>query len=373
MKIAYFSTLSHGRTRQPATSWPVPNELFDPEQALRMQDEYFAECRLADEMGFDWVSIAEHHYSPGSLAPSINVLGAALAQHVKRAKIAILGALLPLNNPVRVAEELAMVDMLSNGRLVAGLLRGAPFEYLVYNVAPSESRSRFEEAWDLIHTAWTDTQPFGWEGEHYQFRNVSIWPRPIQQPTPPILVSGSSKDSGEFAARKKVSLGLAFTTFDLATGAAAYYRERCDAWGWMPTPENVLYRAQCYVADSDEKAATDMQTQQGGAGGIGGGIANANRLVAMSGFFGQRDANLTERFSTMGQHHGPPTLQQQIDSGSIVCGSPDSVAAQLKRLYDSIGCGVVELSFSAPGGSREAKLHSMELFANQVLPKVRDL
>src|SRR4051812_42459687 len=99
MKIAYFSTLSHGRTRQPATSWPVPNELFDPDQALRSQEEYFAECRLADEMGFDWVSIAEHHYSPGSLAPSINVLGAALAQHVKRAKIAILGALLPLNNP----------------------------------------------------------------------------------------------------------------------------------------------------------------------------------------------------------------------------------------------------------------------------------
>ena len=221
MKIAYFSTLGHGRTRQPATSWPVPNELFDPEQALRMQDEYFAECRLADEMGFDWVSIAEHHYSPGSLAPSINVLGAALAQHVKRAKIAILGALLPLNNPVRVAEELAMVDMLSNGRLVAGLLRGAPFEYLVYNVPPSESRSRFEEAWDLIHTAWTDTQPFGWEGEHYQFRNVSIWPRPIQQPTPPILVSGSSKDSGEFAARKKVSPGAG--VYDVRAG----HRRRC--------------------------------------------------------------------------------------------------------------------------------------------------
>ena len=107
--------------------------------------------------------------------------------------------------------------------------------------------------------------------------------------------------------------------------------------------------------------------------GDGGGIANANRLVAMSGFFGQRDANLTERFSTMGQHHGPPTLQQQIETGSIVCGSPVSVAAQLKRLSDSIGCGVVELSFSAPGGSREAKLHSMELFASQVLPKVRDL
>jgi alkanesulfonate monooxygenase SsuD/methylene tetrahydromethanopterin reductase-like flavin-dependent oxidoreductase (luciferase family) len=226
MKVAYYSTLSHGPTRVRTASWPVPNALFDPEQALRAQEQYFAECRLCDEMGFDWISIAEHHYSPGSLAPSISVLGAALAQHVKRAKIAILGALLPLNNPVRVAEELAMIDLLSGGRLVAGLLRGAPYEYMVYNVAPAESRSRFEEAWDLIHTAWTDTQPFGWEGKHYSFRNVSIWPRPIQQPLPPIIVSGSSKDSGDFAARKQVSLGLAFTTYTLATQAVAYYRRQ---------------------------------------------------------------------------------------------------------------------------------------------------
>ena len=127
MKVAYYSSLGHGPTRERASSWPVPNELFDSEQALRAQEQYFAECRAVDEMGFDWISIAEHHYSPGSLAPSISVLGSALAQHVKRAKIAILGALLPLNTPVRIAEELAMVDLLSGGRLVAGFLRMAPY------------------------------------------------------------------------------------------------------------------------------------------------------------------------------------------------------------------------------------------------------
>jgi alkanesulfonate monooxygenase SsuD/methylene tetrahydromethanopterin reductase-like flavin-dependent oxidoreductase (luciferase family) len=319
-------------------------------------------------MGFDWISIAEHHYSPGSLAPSISVLGAALAQHVKRAKIAILGALLPLNNPVRIAEELAMIDLLSGGRLVAGLLRGAPYEYLVYNVPPAESRSRFEEAWDLIHTAWTDTQPFGWEGKHYSFRNVSIWPRPVQQPTPPILVSGSSKDSGEFAARKKVSLGLAFTTYALASQAAAYYRDRCDFYGWEPASDDVLYRCQCYVADSDQQAAEDVRTPQGG---VGGGIVNANRLVAMSGFFGERDANLTQRFSNLSRG-APQTLQEQIEAGSIVCGSPESVVAQIRRLRDGIGCGVIELSFGAPAGP-SSKSRSIELFATKVLPRVQEL
>ncbi len=86
---------------------------------------------------------------------------------MKRARIAVLGALIPLiGNPVRIAEEYAMVDNLSGGRLIAGLMRGASYEYLVYDVNPAESRGRFEEAWDLISKAWTDTDPFGWEGRY---------------------------------------------------------------------------------------------------------------------------------------------------------------------------------------------------------------
>ncbi len=102
--------MSYGRLREPVSSWPVPNEQFEPAQALQARDQCFAEYDLADQLGFDWVSLAEHHYSPGSLAPSINVLAAALSQRVHRARIAILGPLLPLGNPVRIAEEIAMVD-----------------------------------------------------------------------------------------------------------------------------------------------------------------------------------------------------------------------------------------------------------------------
>ncbi len=150
MKFCFFGSMSYGRLREPVSTWPVPNEQFEPEQALHARDACFAEYELADELGFDWVSLAEHHYSPGSLAPSINVLAAALSQRVHNARIAILGPLLPLGNPVRIAEEIAMVDNLSGGRVIVALLRGAPYEYLVYNVDPAESRSRYEEAWDLI-------------------------------------------------------------------------------------------------------------------------------------------------------------------------------------------------------------------------------
>ena len=202
MKASFFVSLPYGRVREPVSRWPVPNRLFDPDQAVQVVASRMDHVQLADELGFDWIGCAEHHYSPGSLASNVSAVAAAITQRARRARICIMGALLPLNNPVRVAEEYALVDAMSGGRLVAGLLRGAPYEYLVYNVPPAESRSRFEEAWELVVRAWSETEPFGWEGKHYQFRYVSIWPRPIQAPLPPIFISGSSKESAEFAARQ---------------------------------------------------------------------------------------------------------------------------------------------------------------------------
>ena len=370
MKSAYFKQMS---MQAPMGQWPAPPELWDAKGAIRGRDETFEEVELADRLGFDWVSCAEHHFGPLSLTPSIGVYAAALTQRVKRAKIAILGALLPGGNPVRIAEEIAMLDLFSDGRVIAALLRGAPFEYVVYSVNPSESRGRFEEAWELITRAWTEPRPFGWDGEYYKYRQVAVWPRPIQQPTPPLIMSGSSKDSGEFAARKHVSLGLAFTTLPLAAEAARFYREKCAEYGWTPTPEQVLYRATAHVAEDDKTAKEDLEPMFAPRpAGRGGGIADANRLVAEAGFFGQRDANLTERFRTMG-HDGPSNLEQQIELGHIVAGSPASVVAQLKRLNEEIGCGVIELSFHAPGGDREKRLKAMDLFASKVMPEVRDL
>jgi alkanesulfonate monooxygenase SsuD/methylene tetrahydromethanopterin reductase-like flavin-dependent oxidoreductase (luciferase family) len=372
MQASYFGMMSYGPTRERSTSWPVPNELFEADRALKARDNFLDECQLADELNFDWVSCAEHHYSPGSLAPNLHMLGVAMCQRVKHAKIGILGSLLPLNNPVRIAEELAMLDLLSDGRLVVALLRGAPYEYLVYNVNPAESHARFREGWDLVLKAWTETRPFGWEGEYYNFRNVSIWPRPIQQPTPPVFVSGSSKDSGEFAAKKRVGLGLAFTNRMLATEASKFYRERAAELGWQPTPSQIIYRLGICVDETDDNAFSAVREGFERGAEVGNGILNANRLVASSNFFGKRDERLTERFQNFAAE-GPRTLEAAIEMGTILCGSPRTIVNQIKRLRDEIGCGVLDLAFQAPGGSREAKLRSLELFGKKVLPEIRDL
>jgi alkanesulfonate monooxygenase SsuD/methylene tetrahydromethanopterin reductase-like flavin-dependent oxidoreductase (luciferase family) len=371
MKASFFASLPYGRVSEPVSRWPVPNRLFDPDQAVHVVASRMDHVELADELGFDWIGCAEHHYSPGSLASNVSAVAAAITQRTRNARVCIMGALLPLNNPVRVAEEYALVDTLSGGRLVAGLLRGAPYEYLVYNVPPAESRSRFEEAWELIVRAWCDTEPFGWEGEHYHFRNVSIWPRPIQQPLPPIFISGSSKESAEFAARKQIGLGLAFTNLAAAKPAAQHYFLQAEEQGWKPNPDQVIYgHLPVYLADSDEEAFSMARPRVEG-NHLVPGMMKANRLVAEAGFFGERNPELLRRFQTMGTG-APLSLEQQLELGTLLCGTPDTVLKQLRHIRDELGAGVISVNFET-GATEDETRASMRRFASDVLPAMHAL
>ncbi len=369
--------MRYGHVPNQPNTWPVPNALFDPEQGVRAMANSLDDAEMEDQLGFDWISCAEHHFSPFSLSSNVAVQAAALSQRVKRARIAILGALVPLNNPLRIAEEFAMIDNLTNGRLIAGLIRGAPYEYLVYNVNPAESRSRFEEGWDLILRAWTERQPFGWEGRHFQYRGISIWPRPVQQPIPPVYVSGSSRDSGEFAARKRIGLGFAGrTNILLASRSAAFFREKAAEYGWEPKPEQVIYQIGVHVGETDQQAWDRVRgpIERGEGAGMARGQAIPNRLVATSGFYSERDADFVERYkgTTFGAEGGY-TLEGRLEIGAILAGSPDTVFEQIKRVRNEVGAGVLNAIFDVPGVDRPAKHRALELFAKDVLPRVHEL
>jgi alkanesulfonate monooxygenase SsuD/methylene tetrahydromethanopterin reductase-like flavin-dependent oxidoreductase (luciferase family) len=377
MKVSVFHTMRYPRIANQPNTWPVPNALFDPEQGVRVMSTSLEDAEMEDELGYDWIACAEHHYSPFSLSSNVAVQAAALSQRVKRARIAILGALVPLSNPVRIAEEFAMIDNLTQGRLVAGLIRGAPYEYLVYNINPAESRSRFEEGWELINRAWSERQPFGWEGRHFRYKQVSIWPRPVQQPSPPVYVSGSSRDSGDFAARKRVGLGFAgATNIPSAAASARFYDEKAREYGWEPTPDHKIYQIPIHVAETNEVAWDRIRgpIEAGVGTGTARGQLASNRLVTNAGFYGQRDADFVARYqgSTFGAEGGY-TLEGRLDIGSILAGGPDTVYKQVKRVRDEVGAGIVNLVFEAPGVDRAAKLASVELFAKEVLPRVHEL
>jgi alkanesulfonate monooxygenase SsuD/methylene tetrahydromethanopterin reductase-like flavin-dependent oxidoreductase (luciferase family) len=344
----------------------VPSESFSAEVAQKSLESSLDQFQMADELGFDWVTVAEHHYAPMSLTPNPMVMAGAVAQRVRRAQIAVLGPTIPILNPVRVAEEFAMLDNLTGGRVVAGMLRGTSNEYVTYNVNPSESQDRFAEALQLIVRAWTEPQPFGWQGRYYEYRTISIWPKPAQAPHPPIFVSGSSPESGEFAARHRLHVGFAFTTVPFSRESAHYYRERANAYGWEPTPDHVLYRVAMHVADTDEQAYQDLY--DAGAAERRTAYSTSNRAVdnaaAGAGYYGRDVATQRARLD-------PHDLTERVDLGQILVGSPDTVLERVRWVHDEVGAGILEIIFQGlPQGKTE---RSMELFAREVLPRMRAL
>jgi alkanesulfonate monooxygenase SsuD/methylene tetrahydromethanopterin reductase-like flavin-dependent oxidoreductase (luciferase family) len=177
MQVSYFET---GRYYAPSNlprEWPMPAGAYNPEAGLHAFRGMVERSRYVEELGFDWVSVSEHHYSPRILTPSLPIAAAFIASHVHNIKIALLGPIVPQSNPVLLAEEMAMLDTMAEGRLIVGMLRGTTNEMLTYNLNPEESRERTDEGMELILRAWKEPQPFGWQGRHFQYRTVSVWPK----------------------------------------------------------------------------------------------------------------------------------------------------------------------------------------------------
>ena len=170
----------------------APNRLYDPQQGHALYNEYLDMLEYAEQVGFDAVAVNEHHQNAYGLMPSPNVMAGALARRTSKAMLLILGNSLALYNPpTRVAEELAMLDVISGGRVIAGFPVGTSMDTnYCYGQNPATLREKYAEANDLIIKAWTTREPFAWNGKYTKLRYVNLWPRPIQQPHPPVWVPG---------------------------------------------------------------------------------------------------------------------------------------------------------------------------------------
>jgi len=197
-----YANIDPGIREKYRSAWVVlPNDHFDPLVGHQLYNRYLDELELADELGFDGVCINEHHQSAYGLMPSPVVMASALSRRTK-GRIAILGNAFCLReNPLTLAEEHAMIDVITGGRLISGFVRGVGSEYFSFGANPVHSLERHKEAADLVVRAWTETGPFSYEGKHYHLEDVNLWPRPFQQPHPPIRCpSQGSKETIEWAA-----------------------------------------------------------------------------------------------------------------------------------------------------------------------------
>jgi alkanesulfonate monooxygenase SsuD/methylene tetrahydromethanopterin reductase-like flavin-dependent oxidoreductase (luciferase family) len=366
--------------------WPAAPELFEPERALRAHRRMLEISQVADDTGFDWLTVAEHHYSEHLMVPSPMLLAAELSQRLRRARLAIMGIALPLANPVRVAEEFALLDVMTGGRVaVAGFFRGTPNEYLTYGTDVAHSREMYEEGVELVVQAWTTPVAFGWEGRHYRHRLISIWPRPVQQPHPPVLVSGNSPDSADFAARHRFSIGIAFMPPAAAGRAAGHYRAAAAAAGWTPAPENIVYRLFGYVAPTDEQARRDCTEHR--FSGLGGEAAAAadrgiNRygpaLAATGQAYGGRyrpAAPPAKAAAAAAAAPAPAPAAADLAGPALppLCGSPETVLGQIREIRDTVGAGVLDLILYTDALPHQLARDCVELFGTEVIPRARDL
>ena len=238
-----------------ASYFGVPNTHFDPVKGGELYNEYFDEVLYAEEMGFDGVMLNEHHGTPFCMGAVMDVEAAILARITKRIKIVLMGNPLPVADPLRLAEELAMIDMISGGRLVPGWVRGAGSESLYNNANPAYNRELFNEAHDFVIKAWTTPGPFRYEGKHYHYRFVNPWVLPLQKPRPPIWIPGLvSPETVVWCAKHRYPYVALSTFLEPTIEMLNLYADVAAEEGYQAGPENLGYLQRVVVAETEEKA-----------------------------------------------------------------------------------------------------------------------
>lgn len=239
----------------------LSNSMYDPEKGRMIYRNYLDQLAFADELGFDGVCVNEHHQTAYGNMPSPNIMAAMLVEKAKRGKIAVLGNAIPLrDNPVRIAEEIAMLDVLSGGRIISGFVRGIGSEYHSFSKRPTESRIRFHEAYDLIMKAWTQPGPFEYYGKYYKFRYINPWTLPLQKPHPPIWIpSQGSSETVDWTAKKKYTYVQTYSSINTVRRIFNQFREACNKYGYEADPLQMGWALPVYVSDTDEKALKEAE------------------------------------------------------------------------------------------------------------------
>jgi alkanesulfonate monooxygenase SsuD/methylene tetrahydromethanopterin reductase-like flavin-dependent oxidoreductase (luciferase family) len=360
--------------------YPLPRRHFKPDVAVRTYEEHLTAWEAMDRLGFDGVGFNEHHTSPYGLMNSPNLMAASAAQRTRRIKLLIYGNLLPLHDPLRLAEELAMLDCLSNGRIVSGFARGIPREHNVYRVPLRDSRARFEEAWEIVSRAWTE-EVFSYTGRFWSYDNVAIWPRPVQQPHPPVWVPVTgSKETIEWAGRYDIPItpGLV-PTRGLREDIIRYYARCLAQHGHTLTPDHLIIQASVYVADSKAQAVKEAgpytlyfnQTLFSH-----GNISESSRqrdagYLTASSFDYVRPENLAAVSGARERFRDMTMADVERDAGQMPWGTADEVIERLTAAADHAGAGTVLINVNRGAMPQEMFMEQLQRIASKVLPALQ--
>ena len=346
-----------------------PNTFFDPEKAHVLYNEYHEQYAFADEVGVDGIMTNEHHASWWNMKPSANLDAAVISRVTKKARIAILGNIIPINDPVRMAEELAMLDCYSGGRLVSGFVRGGAVETLQAGIDPTENRERFEEAHDLIMKCWTTPGPFRWEGKYYHHRVVNPWVLPMQKPHPPIwFPGGSSPESVIWAASHRYTYVNLGALMDLTRELKQIYIDTANEVGFKPGPEHFGYQLRAVVADTDEKA---REIGRGFLWNVDHRMRGPIEHIDPPGYQSRVASAMSSRRA------GGPGSRMDYDQlqevGAIIVGSPETVTRRLTETIEQLNPGYLILIGGDGNIPHKDVMRSIQLLGQEVLPALHDI
>jgi alkanesulfonate monooxygenase SsuD/methylene tetrahydromethanopterin reductase-like flavin-dependent oxidoreductase (luciferase family) len=357
--------------------WVDPDySLYDPVRGNALYHEYLDELEFAEKAGFDGMCVNEHHANAYGLMPSPNIMAATLTRRTNRAAIVVMGNSIALYNPpLRVAEEFAMLDVLSGGRLVAGFPTGTSMDVnFAYGMTPANFRERYFEAHDLIMQAWKDKGVSSFNGKYTQIRYMNPWPRPLQDPHPPIWIpGGGSIETWEWCADMGYLYAyLSYAGYLRAQAIMDGFWKRMEERGKEPNPYQAGFFQVMAVAETDEMAeelyAEHILYFYQKCLHIYGGFADApgyrtNRTVK-AGIRSQLDqAAQRARFDM--------TWKNLVDNGYVVAGSPSTVIERLEALVDGLRVGHLMCGLQMGSMPRDKVLYNTQMFAEHVMPALR--
>lgn len=361
--------------------YPLPGRYFDPKIAAKSYAAHFDVWAEMDALGYDGVGLNEHHTTPHGLQVSPNMMAAAAIRQMKKLEFLQLGNLLPLHNPLRIAEEVAMIDCMSEGRILPGFARGVPREYRVYDVPMAESRARFDEALEIILKAWTQ-DVFSHEGKFWTFKDISIWPRPYQQPHPPIFIPFTgSKETIELAGRHNFSAVIPPGHPGVTHDIVGYYARQLAAHGHRITPNHMTLFTDAYVGESVAHVLKEympyylyfVQTLwHHGSDQSNESLGKAG-YVASSSFDYIRPEN--QPFAQMDRSKIRLTnlsdVEARIANGGLAFGSPKEVADRLIEKAEHMGANRLLLNLNLGALPHDLFMEQIRRFGKDVLPRLQ--
>ena len=355
----------------------IPSSLYDPVRGHELYNVYLDELEYAEECGFDGIGVNEHHANGYGLMPSPNLMAAALARRTSKSALVVLGNSIALYNPpLRVAEEFAMLDVISGGRLLAGFPVGTSMDTnYCYGQIPALTREKYREAHELIKRAWLEDEPFTFNGRYTQLRYANCWPKPVQSPPPIFIPGGGSLETYDFCLENDyVYCYLSFTGYRRAKQLMDGYWERVEEYGKDDSPYRAGFAQTIVVAETDEEAEKEYREHidyfYNRCLHVYPGFADAPGYRTIKTLKANVTSQMTEQaFGNVSSM----SWQQLIDDGYIIAGSPDTVAKQMRELATSLRVGNIFCLIHVGNMPQDKCMRSTKLFADEVIPQLRDM